>query len=127
MPDRRYHLVTLQINHCPAMLRDIARGGYSANGMRDALYAIADELDAHLKVCGGAWLPIESAPHARPVSLFKDGKQYVGQWVQNPYTGAEAWSTGELGNGERVLLMRSPTYWRELPTPPRQGDAEAPK
>lgn len=121
MPDRRHHIVTPRIGDCPAMLRDVANGGYSANGMRDALYAVAEELDAHLKHCGGDWLPIASAPHARAVGLFKDGKQYVGRWAQDPSTAKEAWIIGELGEGNRVLL-ESPTHWRELPAAPRRSD-----
>lgn len=70
-----------------------------------------------------AWQPIATAPETRAVQLFKDGKQYVGTWAKNPWTGAVAWCIGELGEGNRALL-ENPTHWRELDAPPNTRDNE---
>ncbi|HZF98271.1 MAG TPA: hypothetical protein VEY92_08525 [Pseudoxanthomonas sp.] len=62
----------------------------------------------------GEWQPIETAPKGRRVLVRKDGKQYAADWVQNPWTGEVAWCIGDLGDGERVLVM-NPDEWMELP------------
>jgi hypothetical protein len=65
----------------------------------------------------GEWLPIESAPETERILIFKDGKQYAAQWVKNPWTGDVAWSLGELGEGNRALVV-GPSLWQPLPAAP---------
>ncbi|WP_162434591.1 Lar family restriction alleviation protein [Pseudoxanthomonas koreensis] len=68
------------------------------------------------------WQPIETAPRDVQVQLHKAGKQYVGQWALNPLTGEVAWSLGELGGGDRALIV-GPTHWMPLPAAPSpKGD-----
>lgn len=62
--------------------------------------------------------PIETAPHRGRVLLFRDGKQYVGEWYANIETGAVGWSIGELG--DKRVILEDPTHWRELPEPPHE-------
>lgn len=69
------------------------------------------------EVLADEWQPIETAPHDRLVLLFCASRDmHVGGWVQNPWTGNEAFEIADLGEQGRVIVH--PTYWRELPEPP---------
>lgn len=62
------------------------------------------------------WQPIATAPHDCQVLLFKGGDMYVGCWVQDPFTGDEAFAIAELGDHGRAIVH--PTHWCPLPAPP---------
>jgi hypothetical protein len=55
-------------------------------------------------------------PKGKRVLLWTGSNQYIGQWVQNPYTGDEAFSIYDLENGERLIVKA--THWDWLGSPP---------
>jgi hypothetical protein len=55
-------------------------------------------------------------PKGERVLLWTGLNQYIGQWVQNPLTGDEAFSIYDLENGERLIVKA--THWDWLGSPP---------
>jgi hypothetical protein len=55
-------------------------------------------------------------PKGERVLLWTGSNQYIGQWVQNPLTGDDAFSISDLENGERLIVKA--THWDWLGRPP---------
>jgi hypothetical protein len=62
------------------------------------------------------WQLIKSAPRNERILLWTGQNQYVGQWVQDPATGDEAFSVGDLQDGARLIVKA--THWDWLGIPP---------
>lgn len=65
------------------------------------------------------WQPIETAPKDCQILLHKaGGDMHVGVWVQDPWTGDEAFAIADLGEQGRAIVK--PTHWQPLPPPPSE-------
>ena len=60
-----------------------------------------------------AWNAIDYAPHDRRLLVKSEsGEIYVAHWVQNPFTGDEAWLVSEAPDGTQHLIKA--VEWREI-------------
>lgn len=63
-----------------------------------------------------SWRPIATAPHrGRLLLRTESGETYVGEWVQDPFTGDEAFAVADLGEHGRAIVH--PVLWMPLPPP----------
>ena len=62
------------------------------------------------------WKHINSAPKDKRIIVWTGFVAHVAHWVQNPFTGDEAYLVSEAEDGTHHLCH--PTHWRGLPFPP---------
>ena len=58
--------------------------------------------------------PAETAPKDRRILVESDGDFFCANWVQNPYTGNEAWLICYIDDENQALLEKI-DCWYELP------------
>lgn len=65
------------------------------------------------------WQDMETAPKNKPIIILSSlGDMYVGQWVQHPATGHEAYlvASGFDDEGNQILV-ENPVKWRNIEPP----------
>lgn len=69
------------------------------------------------------WHDIETAPKDRRIIIATDTEMYMAHWVQNPFTGDEAWLMAvfdaDAENDNQVLIKHGlAKAWTEAPPHP---------
>lgn len=69
------------------------------------------------------WQPIDTAPKDRRLLVWTGQNSHCAQWVQNPYTGDEAWMIAITADNQQVIVKA--THWQPLPEPPQPAVLKA--
>lgn len=70
-----------------------------------------------------AWKDMETAPRDRRIIIATDTEMYIAHWVQNPFTGDEAWRIAvfeaDAESSNQVLIKHGlAKAWTEAPQHP---------
>lgn len=65
------------------------------------------------------WHDIESAPKDRRIIIATEDNLYIAKWAQNIWNGEEAFSVGDIGGGDRLIIKKELAFrWTEAPEHP---------
>jgi len=65
------------------------------------------------------WHDMESVPKDRPIIIATADNLYIAKWVQNIWSGEEAFCVGDLEAGDRLIIKKELALkWTDAPEHP---------